>query len=86
MPVATITSKGQITIPKAIREHLGVTSGHRLEFRIGDDGAVTVLPINRSAASSAGAFAHKARGKPVSDEDMRRAIGESVSERNQRKP
>jgi len=33
MPTATVTSKGQITIPKAIREALGVHKGDRVEFR-----------------------------------------------------
>jgi len=33
MPTATVTSKGQITIPKSIREALGVQTGDRVEFR-----------------------------------------------------
>lgn len=33
MPTATVTSKGQITIPKAVRETLGVQTGDRVEFR-----------------------------------------------------
>ena len=30
--LATLTSKGQVTIPKSVREEMGVTSGDRLEF------------------------------------------------------
>jgi antitoxin PrlF len=42
MPAATLTSKGQITVPKDVREALGVRPGDRLAFRIQDDGTVTV--------------------------------------------
>ncbi len=44
MATATITSKGQTTIPKAIREHLKLKTGDRLDFVIGDDGRVTLAP------------------------------------------
>jgi antitoxin PrlF len=40
MPTATITSKGQITIPKAVRELLGLEPGDRVAFRVVDNAAV----------------------------------------------
>lgn len=43
---AKITSKGQITIPKAVRERLGVGPGDRLEFVIEGD-RIAVRPIKR---------------------------------------
>ena len=43
-----ITTKGQATIPKAIREHLGLKAGDRLKFFIHPDGSVVLLP-KRSA-------------------------------------
>ena len=51
MPTSTITSKGQITIPKEVRSHLGVAPGDRLDFAIGQDGSVriTLLSIGRAA-------------------------------------
>ena len=42
MRSATLTSKGQITLPKAIRKHLRVEPGHRVEFLITEDGRVEV--------------------------------------------
>lgn len=41
---ATVTSKGQVTIPKRIREALGLDSGTRVEFVLEDDGSVRVRP------------------------------------------
>lgn len=47
MPIteeATITSKGQVTIPKRIRERLGLNAGTEVEFTLDDDGTVHVRP------------------------------------------
>lgn len=48
MPAATITSKGQITIPREVRDHLHVREGDRIEFEIGRDGEVRVRPVTGS--------------------------------------
>ena len=39
---ATVTNKGQVTIPKLIRERLGVPNGGRIRFRLRYDGLVVV--------------------------------------------
>lgn len=39
---ATVTSKGQITIPKAVRERMGLQQGEKLLFRFGTDGVRVV--------------------------------------------
>ena len=44
MSTSTITSKGQATIPKRIREFLKVKAGDQLDFVIADDGRVLVRP------------------------------------------
>ncbi len=46
MAIARITSKGQITIPKEVRDHLGVEPGDALDFRV-EDGRVEVWPVRR---------------------------------------
>jgi antitoxin PrlF len=43
----TVTTKGQVTIPKAIRERLGLKPGSAVEFDIGDDGRVVMLRAGR---------------------------------------
>jgi len=54
MPTATLTTKGQITIPRDVREHLGVDSGDRVTFLIQDDGTVVVKPVTRHVRELAG--------------------------------
>jgi antitoxin PrlF len=41
---SVITSKGQATIPKAIREHLRLKPGDRVKFFVHPDGSVVLLP------------------------------------------
>ena len=38
----TVTSKGQVTIPKPIRDHLGIGPGSRIAFRRADDGNIVI--------------------------------------------
>lgn len=40
--MSTMTSKGQVTIPKAFRDHLGLKPGSKVEFEIDDKGAVVL--------------------------------------------
>ena len=41
---ATLTSKGQVTIPKEIRETLNIDAGTTMEFVLDEDGNITVRP------------------------------------------
>jgi AbrB family looped-hinge helix DNA binding protein len=42
---ATVTSKGQVTLPKELRKHLGIQRGSRIRFSIPASGAVRVEPV-----------------------------------------
>jgi AbrB family looped-hinge helix DNA binding protein len=47
MPTATLTSKGQTTIPREVREFLKVKSGDKLEFKINaEDNSVSLTAVN----------------------------------------
>ena len=52
MPSATITSKGQLPLPKAIRDLLRVGAGDRVEFVVKDDGTVILVRPRSTFASS----------------------------------
>ncbi len=45
---AVVSSKGQVVIPKAVREKLGIHAGHELLFSVQDDGTISVRPMARS--------------------------------------
>ena len=45
MPTATVTSKGQITIPREVRDHLHVGTGDKIDFVIEANGAVRISPL-----------------------------------------
>ena len=72
MPAATLTRKGQMTIPKVIREHLHLHPGDRLEFVLEDDGKVILVSAVVAAKDLKGIL--PAPRKPVTIDDMRRAI------------
>jgi antitoxin PrlF len=69
MPTATLTTKGQVTIPKEVREHLGVDTGDRLSFVVQDDGTVIVKPITRHVRELAGLL-HRPEQRPLSIREM----------------
>jgi len=77
MPTATVTSKGQITIPKSVREGLGVDAGDRVEFVESTKGVYTVVAVSRDVRELKGLIAKPAR--PVTVEAMKRAIAKRGS-------
>lgn len=42
--IATVTSKGQVTLPAEARRRLGITAGTQLEFIVTEDGRLEVIP------------------------------------------
>jgi antitoxin PrlF len=69
---ATVTNKGQITIPKEVREKLNLQTGDKLEFLVQEDGTAKVVPLTSSVTKLKGMVAKPK--KPVSLEDMDKAI------------
>lgn len=71
MATATITSKGQVTLPKSVRDKLGVEAGHRVEF-IETDAGFLVKPATRDIRMLKGVLPKPRR--PVTLEAMNRAL------------
>ncbi len=72
MTTATVSSKGQITIPADVRQALSVGTGDRIEFVQIEGGQYLFVAANRSVTELKGMFGTAAR--TVSIEDMNRAI------------
>jgi AbrB family looped-hinge helix DNA binding protein len=71
MPTATVTSKGQVTLPKEVRDRLGLRAGDRIEFVETERGYV-VVPATQDIRAIRGIVPKPRR--PVSVEEMNRAI------------
>jgi len=74
---SAITSKGQVTIPKAIREYLRVGPGDRIKFFMHPDGTVVLLP-KLPVTALRGLL--RWRRRPVTLEEMDDAITDGASE------
>ena len=79
---ATMTSKGQVTVPADIREKLGVKAGDRLDFHLTDSGKLTVVPVKRrSIFENLAELELPSLGHAVTRSDIDNAISVVVSEK-----
>ena len=72
MATATLTSKGQITLPKVVRERLGVEAGDKVEFVEAEPGVFKMIAATRDVRDLKGVVPKPA--KPVTVEEMGRVI------------
>lgn len=77
MSAATITSKGQITIPKDIRTLLDLNTGDKVSFVVDDRGLVNLVPVTRHVSVLKGIVSKPETA--VSIEDMKAAIKKKAS-------
>ena len=73
---SSVTKKGQTTLPKPVRELLGLQAGDRVRYVIAD-GEVRILPV-RPISRLFGALRHN--GPAVTVEEMERAIADGACE------
>jgi AbrB family looped-hinge helix DNA binding protein len=82
MAASTLTSKGQITIPKEVRDRLGVQEGDRIVFQFDEQGRVILQPEDRDPLGNlVGLLRHRARDRPVTVEEMDEAIRARAAEK-----
>ena len=79
MPTATVTSKGQITIPREVREALGLEAGDRVEFVAEEKGAYKVVAATRDVRHLKGLIPKPT--KPVTVEAMNRSVARAAGKR-----
>ena len=78
MPSATLTSKGQLTIPKKVRDQLHLESGDRVNFIVLNDGNVLLQPATIRVTELKGVLYKKGR-RPISVEEMNAAVSKRLS-------
>ena len=74
MTTATVTSKGQVTIPKDVRSRLGIGTGDRVEFVEIQDGVFQIVAATQDIQALKGIVPKPKR--PVTIEKMKQAIAE----------
>lgn len=78
-----VTSKGQTTVPKQVRDFLGLEEGTQVEWTLDDSGKVTVKPRKLRAVDLAGILGPSPVG-PLTVEEMNEGIAQAVLERFER--
>lgn len=81
MAAATVTSKGQVTLPKAIRDALGVHAGDRVVFVRQTDGTIVVEAETLDVRRLQGQLRRFAT-RPISVDEMDEAIAEGAAARD----
>lgn len=64
----TVTAKGQVTIPKPLRDLLGIGPGSKVDFRRGPDGSVVLVALDATPQASRFARLRGHAGKGLSTE------------------
>jgi antitoxin PrlF len=83
MPTATLTSKGQITIPRQVRDELQLAEGDKLEFLIEENGIVRLRRLSASVKDVHG-FLKRPGQRAVSVEEMNQAIADHLTDEDRR--
>lgn len=78
MSTSTVTSKGQITLPRDVRQALGLGVGDKVDF-VAVDGGFKLVVLRKDVRGLKGRFAGRV-DHPVSIEDMDDAIARSAAE------
>jgi AbrB family looped-hinge helix DNA binding protein len=79
MALATITTKGQVTIPKSVRDSLMLSTGDKIEFVVTDKREALIRPISKKVDEVFGIL-HKPGRKTVSVEEMDATIRQKMKD------
>lgn len=79
--LATVTDKGQVTVPKALRDKMGIVPGSRLDFELTEQGDLRVRVLARGASNLFGVVHHRNQA-PLGVEVMDDGIAEAIASRN----
>ncbi len=85
MASSTLTSKGQITIPRDVRDRLGLKEGDRVVFQFDEQGQLFLRQEAQSPLGRLpGLLKHLAKDRPVTDDEMKQAMKQGAVERFER--
>ena len=79
--ISTLTTKGQVTIPKSVRDSLHLSSGDKVEFFLNDQDEIVIKPVTKKAAEVAGMLSKYKQPAPVSIDKMNQKIKQRIKDR-----
>lgn len=79
--LATLSSKGQVTLPAPIREALKLETGARLDFMLQADGSIRIVPVTRDPLAIGAVLPPPRRSTPASQEEIRAGIAAHAARR-----
>jgi antitoxin PrlF len=82
--LSTVTDKGQVTLPKPIRDQLGIRAGTRIDFEVQADGSLRARVLTRGSAGLFGLVARPGEAAR-SLEEIDAGVTAAVVDRNRRK-
>ena len=66
----TVTAKGQVTIPKPVRDLLGIAPGSKVDFHRADDGSIVLVRADRKRPPSRFAKMRGHAGKGLTTDEI----------------
>lgn len=81
--LTTVTDKGQVTVPKKIRDQLHIATGSMLDFEVEEDGSLRVRVLTRGSDNLFG-LVRRSGSKPLSIKEMDEGIVAATKARNHR--
>ena len=77
MPTSTVTTKGQITLPRDVRKALALDAGDKIDF-VAVEGGFKLVPLRKDVRTVKGRFAGRV-DRPVTIDEMEEAIAQSAA-------
>ena len=78
MSISTTTTKGQITLPRDVRQALGLDAGDKVDF-VEVEGGFKLVPLRKDVRALKGRFAGRVE-QPVTTDEMEEAIVQAAAE------
>jgi AbrB family looped-hinge helix DNA binding protein len=78
VPTSTVTTKGQITLPRDVRNALALDAGDKVDF-VAVEGGFKLVPLRKDVRAVKGRFAGRV-DRPVTIDEMEEAIAQSAAE------
>lgn len=78
MPLATLTSKGQITIPSSVRKKLHLHAGDKVDFSVVGEHEVLLRPVIKDVDAVFGCLQQASQGRKATVTEMNAAIADKI--------